>query len=156
MSQPAVAEHINKGLLKPGLSLFEWLHAYSENLREKAAGRGGEDQAALTRARTIQAQADGQLKELNFHREVKNLVPVDEIEPMLETWATVARSEFQNAINKLIAGIESKHKIQVDAELIDEIITLALASIGNYPRNIGGHDGEGGGEIQTTQETINA
>ena len=110
--------------------------AYIRDLREKAAGRGGEDQEILTRARFRDANASAQLKELQFHKEVGDLVPVSEIEPMLESWAVTARSETTHAVEKIIAAIQSQHGIEVEQDLIDEQLGAAFTAIADYPKNI--------------------
>ncbi len=147
MSQQAVSKQVEKGVLLPGKTNREWLHSYCDRLRDEAAGRGGDEQATLTKSRTREAQANAQLKELQYHREVGDLVPVSEIEPLLDSWAVTARSETTNAIEKIIAAIQSKHGIDVDQALIDGQLDVAFCAIADYPKQFAGDAVEGGGKI---------
>lgn len=60
ISQQAVSTLVQRGILPDGASADEWLLAYCDNLREVAAGRGGDAQSELTaeRARLAREQAD--------------------------------------------------------------------------------------------------
>lgn len=120
------------------MSRREFRLAYIEDLREKAAGRSGEDQAALTKARTQDAMAGANLKELQYHQTVGNLVPVNEIEPLLVDWAANGRAQVVNAKERAIAAIESKYDIEIDPELVDEPFAVALESIGGYAQYLDG------------------
>ncbi|UEX76804.1 hypothetical protein [Sediminicurvatus halobius] len=125
-------------------SLDEVRVSYIRHLRELAAGRGGDQQASLTEARTQQALADANLKRLTYYRELKLLVPVEEIEPRLAGWAATARSEVGFAVDKLVAGIRSQHGIEVSDQEIDDALQPAYRAIGSYPPCAAGDDGEGG------------
>ena len=122
--------------------------AYIRDLREKAAGRGGEEQTAKAKAQTREALASAQLKELQFYKEIKALIPAEEIEPLLESWAVLARSEFQNCVEKLLASIQGMHGIEVKQELVDESLGAAFAAIADYPRNLDGDDVANRGEVE--------
>ena len=88
--------------------------AYIRDLREKAAGRGGDDQGELTRARTRDALASAKIREIQFFESTGQLVSVEELEPLLESWATMARSEFINGMNKVVADIEGANDVVVE------------------------------------------
>lgn len=116
--------------------------AYIRDLREKAAGRGGEDQQTLTKARAQEAEVNARLKELQYQREIGKLILGEEIEPMLATWAATARSEVGFAVEKLIAGIVSQHGIEVDQDVIDDALSAAYDAISDYPEKFTSDDGE--------------
>lgn len=128
-------------------SLDEIRDAYIKDLREKAAGRGGDEQQSLTKARTREAQINTQTKELEYFTKVGLLVPVDEIEPILQSWAVLARSEVMNALDKVTAFLESKHGIEIEQGLIDDSLGAAFTAIADYPRNNSKVDGEGSKEV---------
>lgn len=107
--------------------------AYIRDIREKAAGRGGDEQLDLTRQRARQASADADLKELQYWRAVDELVAVADIEPRLASWAVAIRSEVLSATDKLLAQIESQHDIAIDREASAAIVASALAAIAAYP-----------------------
>ncbi|MEE8128179.1 hypothetical protein [Candidatus Vondammii sp. HM_W22] len=149
ITQQAVSQHQGKGTIPKNGSYIICLLAYIEHLRKEASGRGGNEQEALARARTRLAEIDADNKELQFHLAVKNLIPVQEIEPILSSWAMSARSEFMHALERIIAGIETKHGITVDPELIDEHTSAAFESIAAYPTFAAQSDDEGDGEMDT-------
>ena len=107
--------------------------AYIRDLREKAAGRGGDDQGELTRARTRDALASAKIREIQFFESTGQLVSVEELEPLLEAWATMARSEFINGMNKVIADIEGANDVVVDRVMVDGYARAALDAVGEYP-----------------------
>lgn len=150
MSQQAVSKQLEKGVLTPGKTNREWLHEYCNRLRDEAAGRGGNEQETLTRSRTREAQANAQLKELQYHKEVGDLIPATEIEPLLDSWAVTARSETTHAVEKIIAAIQSQHNIEIEQDLIDEQLGAAFAAIADYPKQFASDAVEGGEEVATT------
>jgi hypothetical protein len=107
--------------------------SYIRDLREKAAGRGGDDQAELARARTRDAIASAKMREVQYFESIGKLVSVEEIEPRLESWATVARSEVHNALNKIIADIEGENEVTINREMVDGYMLSAFAAIGEHP-----------------------
>lgn len=60
ITQPAVSDLASRGVLTQGSAAGVWLLAYTEHLREMAAGRGGEGgiELARERARLAREQAD--------------------------------------------------------------------------------------------------
>lgn len=128
--------------------------AYIRYMRNVAAGRGGDEQESLVKARTREAQINAQAKELQYFRDVGTLVAVDEIEPVLANWAVLARSEVKNAVEKIIAGIESKHSIEVDQEIIDESLGAAYSAIASYPTNAASNAEPGGEEMGTATQSL--
>ena len=167
-TQIAVAEHLdmsernardvlNRLGIDPKQSSLEAIRiAYIRYMRELAAGRGGDEQASLTRARTKQALADSAIKELQYHREMAALVPVEDIEPTLRNWAAMARSEVQYAVEKLVSGIQSRHGIEVDQKLIDDTFTPAFRSVGSYPSQLAQDDGAGGEGVDSPAASVDA
>ncbi len=150
ISQQAVSKQVEKGVLSPGKTNREWLVDYCDRLRDEAAGRGGDDQATLTQARTRDALANSQLKELQFHKEVGDLVPVSEIEPLLDSWSVTARSEMTHAVEKIIAAIQSQHGIEVEQDLIDGHLGAAFSAVADYPRQFAGDADQGEQQVEAT------
>lgn len=123
--------------------------AYIRDLRDKAAGRGGNEQASLAKSRIREAEANAQLKELQFHKEVGSLVPVADIEQLLDAWATAGRSELQNAMEKFATSMMSQHKILISQDQIDDAASPACRVIADYPHNFAGIYDQDGGEVVT-------
>jgi len=124
--------------------------AYIRHLRNQAAGRGGSHQETATLAKIRESEASAQLKELDFFEKIKLLVPVEEIEPMLDNWAVLARSEVKNAMDKIIANLESKHGVEIEQGFIDESLGSAFTAIGSYPRNMSKDDAASSEEVGAT------
>lgn len=103
--------------------------AYIRDLREKAAGRGGDDQAALTRARTREAEASAELKELQVIERGEQLAEVAEIEPKLLAMVTAAKTELLSLPDALAQELRALYGVEIDASLIEERIHEALTHL---------------------------
>ncbi len=132
ISKQAVSDLVNK-MRFTGSTNGELIESISKRYREQAAGRGGDAQEDYVRIKIRRELAAAKKDELANHKEVFNLVPMDAIEPLMNNWATVARSEVLNAVEKMVAGIEGKFKIEVDRDLIDGPVDDAFRAIGDYP-----------------------
>jgi hypothetical protein len=142
ISQQAVSKLVTKGVIPKTGSYREWLLAYTGALRTTASGR--EEEARLTSARIREADASAALKELNFHKQAETLVEVAAIEPLLISWAARSRSAVQAAEAKIIEGLESKHGLNIDGDIISGPLRSALKTIADYPAGIESDDDEGG------------
>ncbi|HSH29735.1 MAG TPA: hypothetical protein VK971_07500 [Thiohalobacter sp.] len=134
ISQQAVANQVQRGVLRSGGSLREWLLAYCESLRTIAAGRGGEDQHNLTQVRARRELADAQLKEFELARQAGELVPAADAEALMSGWASSGRYEMENAWDRAIERIERHHQITVDRTDLDDILEAAFCVVSDYPR----------------------
>ena len=144
MDQSAVARHLDmsdRNLRDVLRSLaIEWPAdpddiriAYIRDLREKAAGRAGEDQVELTRMRIRESRAKTIGMETQNLKDLGLLIAITDLEPMLEQWATVSRSEVSNALMKIVADIEGEHDIAVNQDMVNGHISAAYKLIGDYP-----------------------
>ena len=114
-------------------SLDEVREIYIRDLREKAAGRGGDDQGELTRARIRDTNASANLREIQVLENAGELVALEDIEPKLEAWAQQGRAEFVSSVGKIIADIEGEHNVVVDGVMVDGYVKSALDAVGRYP-----------------------
>lgn len=138
------------GIDNKASTLEEIRTAYIRYLRELAAGRGGEDQYDLTKQKARQAEADANLKELEYWTRLDRFVSVDELEPLLASWAATGRSEVENAIERIVTGIESKYGIEIEREIIDAPLDAAFGAIAAYPGVATSGDDKGGEEMEAT------
>ena len=99
---------------------------YIQHLREQAAGRGGDDQVSLTKARTREAEASASLKELMIAEKAGQLVPMDEIEPGWAALIVAARTELLILPDKLAMEVKTRYGIDIDPALIEERIHESL------------------------------
>lgn len=150
VSQQAVAKAVEKGVLRMGDTLGQWIIQYAAHLREIAAGRGGEDQYDLTKQKARQAEADANLKELEYWTRLERFVSVDELEPLLASWAATARSEVENAVERIVNGVESRYGIEIEREIIDAPLNAAFDAIAAYPGVATSGDDKGGEEMGAT------
>lgn len=132
-SQQAVSKLAKKIGLSRTATNGELLEAIFSRLSDEAAGRGGEAQQELTQARIRESLAKAQSSEISNLQSLGALVAVEDIEPLLEQWATVARAEVANALNKIIADIEGEHDIEIDQDVLNGHINSAYRIIGDYP-----------------------
>jgi len=114
------------GLNTKNNTLDEIRVAYIRHVREGAAGRGGNDQVNLTRARTREAVASAHLKELDVKTKMGTLIPVDEIEPSLEALVVALRTELLILPDKLTMAVKTMYDVDIDPLLIEEPIHEAL------------------------------
>lgn len=120
---------------------------YIRDLREKAAGRGGDAQQSLTAARTAEANASTELKLMMIAEKAGLLVPVEEIEPLLLAMVTAARTELLALPNKLVAEIKALTGAEVDAALIEERIHESLNHLATSLQQLDAGDDDESGEI---------
>lgn len=126
VSQQAISDKVHAGVLKDGGTLGDWLLAYCERLRIEASGRSGEESQSLTRARTDEARASAELKQLMIREKSGLLVPTVDIEPRLFAMVTAARTELLSLPDKLTSEIRALHGIEVDPQLFEDRIYESL------------------------------
>lgn len=81
IGQPAVSELVARGVLSPGDTAGQWLHAYCAGLREVAAGRGMDGELAYQRAEL--ARVSRERAEIKLKVERAEFAPVALIEQVL-------------------------------------------------------------------------
>lgn len=140
VTQPAISEKVASGVLRDGGTYGEWLLAYCERLRLEAAGRGGDDQVSLTRARTREAEASAELKLLQIKEKAGELVPMSTVEQMFTAMVTAARQELLTLPDLLANDMRALYGAEVDAGLIEERVHAALEHLADGVREDGGVD----------------
>lgn len=73
VSQQTVSQYIHKGVLEPGASALEWVHAYTARLRDQASGRDEDGDLARERGALAKAQRIGQ--DIRNRREQSEFAP---------------------------------------------------------------------------------
>lgn len=132
-SQPAIHKHVVSGILKPGQTFRQWLQAYTLKLRDEAAGRTITDQRLeLDKAKTREALANAQSKELALYREYQLILEKSQVMEAMSAWIALAKSEYVNSIEKMLAMIESRHNITIERTDIDGITDAAMRTIGDF------------------------
>ncbi|WP_346839815.1 hypothetical protein [Microbulbifer sp. SAOS-129_SWC] len=132
-SQPAIAKHVQAGVLEQGASYGAWLQAYCERLRTEAAGRlATEARNRRDMAQALESEANAQLKMRELYRQDRLILDIDSVRKVLAEWSTIGKSEFTGAVDNIITAIESRHAITVDREPLQPDIEAALRAIGSY------------------------
>ncbi len=159
LTQATIAEHLDLSVRRVRMmlqdldidhqqsTLAEIRVRYIQDLREKAAGRGGN---AYMAAKQREAELKGDKLEIEKFERLKLLVPIAELEPILESWAVTSRSEIQNTVEKLIASIQSEHNLDIDKQLIDDALQTAFNALRDYPHRHVGDAYSSGREICST------
>lgn len=120
VSQSTVAQHFQKGRLPTGGTYGQWLLAYTDHIRNEAAGRGGSLQEDLARAKIDETTIRAASGKLDYMMKVGMLVPTEFATKTLRDWAAFANREYLSGINELISDIQSSHKIDIDTEVVTE------------------------------------
>lgn len=126
VTQQAISQRVKDGLLVPGQPLREWIRGYCTKLREEAAGRSGDDQQSLTRARTREAEASAELKQIQIAEKAGTLVPLAAVEPGLIAMITAARQELLALPDRLATELRALYGVEIDPSLITERIHESL------------------------------
>ena len=133
ISQPAVAKLVQKKVLVAGMTYGQWLLIYADRLRTEASGRSA-NEARDRRDYAIarQAEAKAAIDERELYRQDKLILDVETVRTAMSEWITLGKTEFNNAVDRLITAIESENGITVDREQLQPDIDAALRAIGDY------------------------
>lgn len=146
-SQQAISKMVEKGVLRRGGTIGEWLLQYSERLREIAGGRGGDNQADLTTAKTEEARVKAALGRLQYHEKLGAVVHKEEGRAFLSNWAAYANREYRQGVERLVADMESQFGVSVPVDLREKHVGAAIERVRGYALKLGGDSGSGGGAV---------
>jgi len=135
--QPSVKDFIDKGVLIPGQTLKEWLLQYSQRMRDQAAGRGGNDQVNLTRARSDEAVMKTAKMRLEYSREIGVLIYTKDAADAINDWCRFGNREWSQGTHRLVSEIQNKHGIEVDNELVESIVGPTTERIKDHAGELG-------------------
>lgn len=130
ISRQAVSKKVDDGTLPRGGTYADWLLAYVEKLRENAAGRSGERQDDLTKARIDEANAKALKLNLENLSALDLLVCVEDVNRSLGQFARSINSAIDDAGNRIVESLVSKNPdLEFDDELVFESLRSATARI---------------------------
>ncbi len=147
ISQPAVFQRVKSGVLEAGGSYWDWLLAYTEELRKQASGRN--DQEGFQAARVDDMKATAAMKRLSLHEKAGNLIVKPEAHALLANWASFAVREYSAGVSRMVADIESQCGITVPPEVIEKHAATAIRRVGDYGRSPEVSGGGSGGDLST-------
>jgi phage terminase Nu1 subunit (DNA packaging protein) len=125
LSQPAVSDLVRRGVLGEGETAGEWLLAYCDQLREVAAGRGGEEGINLVKERALLAREQRIAKAMQNAERRGELAPVAVLEQVLaNTGAKVGKilATIKGEIRRRFPQLTS-----ADLVAVDSIVGKAMA-----------------------------
>ncbi|MCR9260771.1 MAG: hypothetical protein NXH95_13675 [Pseudomonadaceae bacterium] len=132
VSQNAVQKLVAADVLEKRGTYREWLLSYCARQRAEAGGRAGEDQVALTQARTREALAKAEAQEIVNLEKSKVLIEVEDVSPLMVALFENHREQLINEVDKAIERIESKYKVKLeDADLLARIRIALQSSVGH-------------------------
>jgi len=152
ISQPAVSEFVKKGVLIPGDTIGQWIIDYSANLRDQAAGRGGDDQVNLSKQRAKESVVKTAMLSLEYNEKVGALIPADEAASIITDWCASANREYQAGLLKLVGEIQSTYKINVDNKLVENIASPTFKRIKDHAADISRDFDPSSGDVLTTED----
>ena len=145
-SHVAIVKARDDGRLPEGGTFRDWLHAYCHGLREVAAGRAGEHQAALTLARIDQAKADTAWKVMQTYERTGQVA--EAVQPLMDAWADFLRGAVMAAGQRILETL-AEQSVDVQPDVILAPLRAALRSGAQYPSRLDPGDGPGGSEADT-------
>ena len=148
IEKQAVHKLRGKGVLSDEATLARWLLEYCDNLRRQAAGRGGDAQGELTRARIEESRENTRLKQLERLTKEGSLVEADQVAPVMEGWADQVRQDVTGCGGEIIEGIESRYSIELDSELVHGPLRDTLGRARERAQELGRAFMPGGGEAR--------
>lgn len=165
LTQAVIAEHLDMSVRNAANVLsalsIDWKSstldqirvAYIRDLREKAAGRGGDDAHNLARQRAQESAVKTAMLRLEYNQRIKELVPAEDAAMAITEWCSTANREYRTGLDKLISEIGNQCKVDVPTELVESIVNPTVERIQSHARSIGRNLVERGGDVHATEET---
>jgi hypothetical protein len=123
--------------------------AYVRHLRSMAAGRGGEEQYNLARAKARQAEVDADLKSVQLAERLHQLVPAEEVQQTIEDAFSAVRGELLGMRERILDMVEAETGKRVDDGLLTDIFDAALA-------NLAAREGDSASDGEPDMEDLSA
>lgn len=141
----------NLGIDHKTTPIDQILIAYIRDMREKAAGRGGDAQQSLTAARADEAAISAALKRLDYNEKIGQLVPAEDAALVITDWCSTANREYRSGLGKLVGEIQSAFKIEIPAEMVENIAGPTTKRIQDHARRLGRDLVEGGDDVHASE-----
>jgi terminase small subunit / prophage DNA-packing protein len=130
ISQPAVSDLMARGLLGRGQSAQTWLHAYTAQLREQAAGRGADGELAMRRAQ--ESATRNELLQIKLKKAREEYAEVALLELVLASVGKRMSSLLEplpSRIKMLVPSLTAEDLKQIDAVITEARNIAASASL---------------------------
>lgn len=126
VSQQTISKQYKKKVLQSGGTYQEWLVQYTKHLREEAAGRGGDSQQVLTRARIEETLENTAAKRQQRLKDAGTLLDKDDTAMLASEMAGQIRGHVMTAGDEIIEELISLHKLELEDDLILKPLRTAL------------------------------
>ncbi len=140
MARQSVAPWIKDGVLAPGGTYLDWIGAYSESLRETAAGRTGgsevDSELTLEKTRLTKAQADKAELEVGILE--GSLVKVKAVEAEFGDLITAARARLLSLPGKAAVLVMAAENLREGEDVIKKLVYEALEELARDPESPAG------------------
>lgn len=130
ISQPAVSDLQARGLLGRGQTAQTWLHAYTAQLREQAAGRGADGELAMRRAQ--ESATRNELLQIKLKKARGEYAEVALVELVLASIGKRMSSLLEplpSRIKMLVPALTAEDLKQIDAVITEARNIAASASL---------------------------
>lgn len=152
VSQQAISKQIEKGNLTAGGNNLQWLHEYCDQLRQQAAGRGGDDQMNVAQATVAEKTMKTALHRLEYGEKLGNLILKEEALELLSDWAGYAARQIRQSFERYTSDVESELDIAVPVELSEKYAGTAIERVRGFALKLGGDSSESGGVSEASNE----
>ena len=139
VSHPAVIKAQAKGTIPRDGTLHQWLLAYTESLRNTAAGREQSD--TLTAARIAQLEADTSWKQIQAFERTGAIA--DSVQPLMDAWADYLRTAIMAAGARILETCAEKG-VDLHRDDVYGPLRAALRAGAQYPSGLDPEDDPGG------------
>lgn len=129
--------------------------AYVRDLREKAAGRGGNDQLNLSKQRAEESAVKTAMMRLDYNRQIGLLVPGEDAALAITDWCSTANREYRSGFSKLKAEIQSVFKVDIPDEMVENIAGPTTKRIQDHAERVGRDLVEGGDDVHAANDDGN-
>ena len=130
--------------------------AYIRDLREKAAGRGGDDQLNLSRQRAEESAVKTAMMRLEYNERIGELVAADDAAQAITEWCSSANRDYRTGINKLVGEIQSTFKIEIPTDMVEKIVKPTVERIQGHAQRAGRDIAERGGGVSSGDDVENS
>ena len=118
-------------------SLTDIRIGYIRHMRDQAAGRGGDEQQSLTKARTEESEIKAAKLRVEFHREIGSVIYTKDAASVISLWCRQANIDYTQGFHKLVSEIQSRYNLKVDNEMVDEIVRPTTERIKSHAEKLG-------------------
>ncbi len=137
VSQQTISKQFKKGVLHVGGTNREWLVQYTEHLRQEAAGRGGDSQQILTRARIEETLENTAVKRQTRLKDAGVLLDKDDTVLLVTEMTGQLQGHVMSAGDEIIDELISRYKLELDDNAILEPLRIALRHCATDVKELG-------------------